>query len=265
MLVRDLRIAIRHLQKSAGFSATAVMMLALGIGATTAIFSIVEGGLLRPLPFPHPEQLVSLADILEGADIGGTGELGVTAPDVIAYTRDTHSFENLGGYQPTGYELSGAGEPAQINATRMSGGTFPALGVVPLMGRVFTPREDEHGEQVAVVSYALWQNRLHGDPQVLGSKILLDRKPYVVIGVMPRNFEFPLAPGHFNHSELWVPMSFAPEETSNAGAAGWNFSMVGRLKAGVTAVQAQQDAERVAEETMAAIPHSCPACTSARR
>src|SRR5215469_1852441 len=254
MLAQDLRIAIRHLRKSAGFSATAVLMLALGMGATTTIFSIVEGVLLRPLPFPHPERLIALGDILQGVDAGGNCEGGVTAPDVIAYTRDTHSFENLGGYQPSGYELSGIGEPAQINATRMSGGTFPALGVAPLLGRVFTPREDEQRELVAVVSYSLWQNRLHGDPQVLGRKILLDRKPYVVIGVMPRNFEFPLAPGHLNNSELWVPMSFAPEETSNAGAANWNFSMVGRLKAGDTAAQAQQDAERVAEETMRSYP-----------
>src|SRR5215472_1708925 len=254
MFVQDMRIATRRLRKSAAFSAAAVMMLALGIGATTAIFSIVEGVLLRPLPFPHPEQLMSLGDILEGADVGGNGEAGVTAPDVIAYTRDTHSFESLGGYQPTGYEFSGIGEPAEINATRMSGGTFPALGVAPLMGRVFTQREDEQRELVAVVSYSLWQNRLHGDPQVLGSKILLDRKPYVVIGVMPRDFEFPLAPGHLNNSELWVPVSFWPEETSNGGAANWNFSMVGRLKAGVTAAQAQQDAERVAEETMRSYP-----------
>ena len=200
MLVQDLRIAIRHLRKSPGFSATAVIMLALGIGATTAIFSIVEGVLLRPLPFPHPEQLISLGDILQGADVGQNGAVGVTAPDVIAYTRDTRSFESLGGYQPTGYELSGIGEPAQINATRMTGGTFPALGVAPLLGRVFTQQEDEQGEQVAVVGYALWQNRLQGNPQVLGSKILLDRKPYLVIGVMPRNFEFPLAPGHLNNS-----------------------------------------------------------------
>jgi putative ABC transport system permease protein len=254
MLAQDLRIATRRLRTSAGFSATAVMMLALGIGATTTIFSIVEGVLLRPLPFPHPAQLISLGDILEGADLGGNGEAGVTAPDVMAYTRDTQSFENLGGYQPTGYELSGVGEPAQINATRMSGGAFPALGVAPLLGRVFSEREDEQGEQVAVVSYALWQDRLHGDEQVLGSKILLDRKPYVVIGVMPRNFEFPLSPGHLNNSELWVPMSFTPQETSNVGAASWNFSMVGRLKPGVTAAQAEQDAERVAQATMRSYP-----------
>jgi putative ABC transport system permease protein len=254
MSVQDLRIAIRHLLKSPGFTATAVLMLALGIGATTAIFSIVEAVLLRPLPFPHSEQLMSLADILQGADVGGNGEAGVTAPDIRAYTRDTHSFESLGGYQQTSYELSGIGDPAQVNGARLSGGVFPALSVAPLRGRVFTRPEDDQREQVAVVSYALWQNRLHGDSHVLGSKILLDRKPYVVIGVMPRDFEFPLVPGHLNNSELWIPMSFTEQETGQTGAAGWNFSMVGRLKPGVTPEQAQQDAERVAQETMRGYP-----------
>src|SRR5271163_540072 len=92
----------------------------LRIGATTAIFSVVEGVLLRPLPFPHSDQLVELSDILQGADVGGNGEAGVTAPDIQAYTRDTHAFESLGGYTQLGYELAGVGEPAQINASRLS-------------------------------------------------------------------------------------------------------------------------------------------------
>src|SRR5882757_10761046 len=117
MLFHDLRIAIRHLLKSPGFAATAVLMLALAIGSTTAIFSIVEGVLLRPLPFPHPERLVQLADILEGADVGGNGEAGVTAPDIQAYVRDTHSFESLGGFSQTSLELSGVGEPDQVLAS----------------------------------------------------------------------------------------------------------------------------------------------------
>src|SRR5215467_7736090 len=188
MLLNELRIPLRHLLKSPGFTTAAVLMLALGIGATTTIFSIVEGVLLRPLPFPHPERLVVLSDILQG-----NGEAGVTAPDIRAYTRDTHSFEALGGYQSVGYELSGIGEPAQVNAARMSAGVFPALGVAPLMGRFFTQQEDDRYEQVTVVSYTLWWSRLHGDARVLGTKILLDREPYIVIGVMPRDFEFPLA------------------------------------------------------------------------
>jgi putative ABC transport system permease protein len=254
MLFHDLRIAIRHLLKSPGFTATAVLMLALGIGATTAIFSIVEGVLLRPLPFPHPEKLVALTDVIQGADVGGNGEAGVTVTDIKAYTRDTHSFESLGGYRQTGYELSGIGEPVQINAARLSAGVFPALEVAPVMGRFFTQQEDDQKEQVAVIGYSLWQSRLHGDPSVLGTKILLDRKPYVIIGVMPRNFEFPLVPGQLNISELWVPMSFTPQETTETAAASWNFSMVGRLKPGITAAQAESDAERVAQETMRGYP-----------
>jgi len=253
MPFHDLRIAIRHLSKSPGFTTTAVLMLALGIGATTAIFSVVECVLLRPLPFPHPEKLVSLADILQGADVGGNGEAGVTAPDIQAYTRDTHGFDSLGGYQPGSYELSGVGEPAQVNGSRLSGGVFPALGVAPLMGRFFTQQEDVQKEPVAVVSYSLWQNRLHGAPGVLGSKILLDRKPYVIVGVMPRDFEFPLMPGHLNSSELWIPIGFTEQELTT-GAASWNFRIVGRLKPGITATQAESDAERVAEETMRNYP-----------
>jgi putative ABC transport system permease protein len=254
MPFHDLRIAIRHLLKSPGFTATAVLMLALGIGATTAIFSIVEGVLLRPLPFPNPERLVALSDVIQGADVGGNGEAGVTVPDIKAYTRDTHGFESLGGYRQTGYELSGIGEPVQVNAARLSAGVFPALEVAPLMGRFFTPQEDDQKEPVAVIGYSLWQNRLHGNPGVLGTKILLDRKPYVIIGVMPRDFEFPLVPGQLNSSELWVPMSFTPQETTETAAANWNFSMVGRLKPGVTAAQAETDAERVAQETMRGYP-----------
>jgi predicted permease len=245
MFLHELRIPLRYLQKSPGFTTAVVLMLALGIGATTAIFSIVEGVLLRPLPFPHPERLVVLSDILQG----GNGEAGVTAPDIRAYTRDTHSFEALGGYQSVGYELSGIGEPAQVNAARMSAELFPALGIAPLMGRFFTQQEDDRHEQVTVVSYTLWRNRLHGDAHVLGTKILLDRQPYIVTGVMPRGFEFPLVPGHLNNSELWVPMGFTEQELTT-GAASWNFAMVGRLKAGITAAQAQSDAERVAQETM---------------
>src|SRR6266581_6571722 len=171
MPLRNLRIAIRHLSKAPGFTATAVLMLALGIGATTAIFSIVEGVLLRPLPFAHPERLVALSDILQGAELRGNGTAGVTAPDIRAYTRDTHSFEDLGGYQQGSYELSGIGEPAQVNAARLSGGVLPALGVAPFMGRFFTQQEDDRYEQVTVVSYTLWRSRLHGDAHVLGAKI----------------------------------------------------------------------------------------------
>jgi putative ABC transport system permease protein len=252
--LRELRIAVRYLLKSPGFAATAVLMLALGIGATTAIFSIVEGVLLRPLPFPQPDRLVQLRDVLEGAGIvGGDDGDGVTAPDIVNYTRGTHSFASLGGFQPTGLELSGIGEPAMINAARMSAGVLPALGVQPLMGRFFTAQEEEQHQQVTVISYTTWKNRFHGDPGILGKKILLDRKPYVVIGIMPRNFEFPLVPGRLNQSELWVPSNFTQQELTT-GAASWNWDMVGRLKPGVSPEQALQDATGVANETVRNYP-----------
>jgi len=164
MPFHNLRIAIRHLLKSPGFTATAVLMLALGIGGSTAVFSIVERVLLRPLPFPHSENLVQLSDVVEGAEVGGNGEAGVTAPDIQAYTRDTHSFESLGGYQQVSYELSGIGEPAQVKASRLSGGVFPALEVSPLMGRFFAQQD-----------FGLFQGC---DDPVRGFRIILGKIPF---------------------------------------------------------------------------------------
>lgn len=251
---RDARIAVRHLLKSPGFAATAVLMLALGIGATTAIFSIVEGVLLRPLPFPHANRVVVLADTISGAEINGDNEAGVTATDIVNYTRDTHSFTALGGYQMGQYELSGQGEPARLFDARMTAGVFGALQVQPLLGRVFTADEDQHHAQVTVLSYSVWQSRFHGDAKILGQKILLDRKPYVVIGVMPRGFEFPLNPGRIYQAQLWVPMSFDPSELTGASQANWSYRMIGRLKPGVTPAGAREDANRVAVETMRNYP-----------
>jgi predicted permease len=252
--LQDTRYTLRQLRNSPGFTITAILMLALGIGATTAIFSIVEGVLLRPLPFPDPDRLVVLGDILEGSNCAFCAQSRVTAPDIRNYLRDTQSFTNLGGYQGTGFELSGTGDPVSLNATRMSGEVFAALRVAPLLGRAFTQQEDEQHQQVAVLSYGMWRSHFQGDAKILGVKILLDRKPYTVIGVMPRNFEFPLMPGHLNYSELWVPLSLQPEEFTAGSAASWNFRMVGRLKPGVTTAQAQSDAQRVAQETMRNYP-----------
>jgi putative ABC transport system permease protein len=241
----EIRYTLRQLRKSPGFTIAAVLMLTLGIGATTAIFSIVEGVLLRPLPFPEPDRVVLLSDNLNRTNSASSG---VTGPDIVAFTRDTHSFASLGGYKQDGYELSGSGDPEHIRAARLGAGVLPALGVAPLLGRVFTRQEDDERQQVMVLSYALWQRRFAGDPHVLGDKLLLDRKPYTVIGVMPRDFEFPLMPGHLNRSELWVPLSLAPSEVSADAQGSWNYRMVGRLKPGIETVQAQEDAERIAEQ-----------------
>jgi predicted permease len=255
--LRDIHYALRQLRKSPGFALTAVFTLAFGIAATTAIFSIVEGVLLRPLPFPAQSSLVKLGDELDGAGADALPTPSVSAPEIAAYMRGTRTFASLGSYQSTGYEFSGAGDPAQIssaqiNASRLAANIFPALGVSPVMGRVFTQQEDIGSQQVAVVSYQMWRGRFHGDAHILGQKILLDRKPYEIIGVMPREFEFPLVPGQLNQSELWVPLSLSPGELGNIGS--WNFHMVGRLKPGVTPAQAQADAAGVAQEVMRGFP-----------
>lgn len=141
-LLFDLRLATRQIAGSPWFAITAVLMLAVGIGATTAIFSIVEAVLLRPLPFPDSERLVVLSDRLSGQNVGGHNEAGVTVPDIRTYTRETHEFTALGGYTGAGFEISGIGEPAQVKAARLTAGVFSALGVNPILGRVFTADEE---------------------------------------------------------------------------------------------------------------------------
>ena len=190
-MFRELRYALRQLRRSPGFTLTAGLTLAFGIGATTAIFSIVEGVLLRPLPFPDPSRLMVLADIVEGVDYGGDTP-GVTAPGVRIYMRDTNAFSGLGSYQPSTYELSGGVDPVQIVGTRLTANIFPILGISPWMGRAFTQREVDSSVPVTVLSYQMWRSRFHGERNIVGQKILLDRKPYQIIGVMPRDFEFPI-------------------------------------------------------------------------
>jgi len=249
-LLQDLRYALRQLRNSTGFAVTAIITLAFGIGATTAIFSIVEGILLRPLPFADPDRLVLVGDLIEGTQFNTPA---VPAYESLEYARDTHSFSSMGAYQQTSYELSGTGDPSQVSASRLNAGVFAALGVSPLMGRVFTATEEDSRQQVAVISYQTWRSRFHGNPQVLGSTIQLDRRPYVVIGVMPREFEFPLVSGQLNRSELWVPMSFTQGELEN-GKASWNFQMVARLKPGISPTRAQQDTELVTQQIMRDLP-----------
>jgi predicted permease len=268
---RDSRYALRQLRRSPAFALTATITLALGIGSTTAIFSIVEGVLLRPLPFFEPARLVALGDRLEGVHYDEAESLYVTAPGARTYMRDTHAFSAMGVFQTRTYELSGATglsgslegsleSPDRINAARLTAGLFPTLGVSPLMGRVFTQKEEDDLQPVAVLSYPTWHARFHGDTGILGRKILLDRKPYEVIGVMPRDFEFPLIPGRLNRSELWIPMSFTQPELVQ-GAGNWGYRLIGRLKPGMNAMQAQLDAAGAAQEIMSNFP---PALSSRR-
>jgi putative ABC transport system permease protein len=255
-LAQNLRYAFRQLRKAPGFTVTVVLILALGIGATTAIFSLVEGILVRPLPFSDPDRLVLIGDRL-----GGGLATSVTAREIDTYSKATRAFSLLGGYTGASYELSGGATPEQVNAARLSANVFPTLGAQPMLGRVFTQQEEDAHQPLAVLSYALWLNHYHGDPQVLGKSTDLDRKSYTVIGVMPRSFEFPPQTGHLDQAQLWVPMSLMPDELSDQHAGAWRYHLVARLKDGVTLPQATQDADRVAQQIM----HDFPASMSAIR
>jgi len=257
-LLLDLRYAIRQLLHSPGFTLTAVLTLAFGIGATTAVFSIVEGVLLRPLPFANPSSLVVFGDKLDGASFDGQP---VTGPEVPMYSRETNVFASVGAYQQTGFEVSGMGNPIMVNASRMTSSAFTTLGISPILGRAFTREEDEGHQQLVLISYQFWNSRFHRDAGIVGQKIMLDRKPYEIVGVMPRDFEFPLVPGQLNRNDLWVPMSFSPSDLVQTGS--WGFNMIGRLKPGVSPEMARQEAERVAKEIEKTFPrnvepaHSC--------
>ena len=253
-LTQNLQFTFRQLRRTYAFTLTVVLTLALGIGATTAMFSLVEGILLRPLPFQDANRLVLLGDHL-----GGRPGMSVRAREIALYTGATQAFSSLGGFITTSFELSGGAQPEQINAARMNSGMFSTLGVQPILGRVFTPEEEDARQPVAVISYALWTDRYHRDPRVLGISIVLDRRPYSVIGVMPRGFEFPLQLGSLDQAQLWVPLSLSPDELSDQHSGFWGYRMIARLKDGVSLPQAVQDADRVAHEIMRDFPASMSA------
>ena len=253
-LTQNLQFTFRQLRRTYAFTLTVVLTLALGIGATTAMFSLVEGILLRPLPFQDANRLVLLGDHL-----GGRPGMSVRAREIATYTGVTQAFSSLGGFITTSFELSGGAQPEQINAARMNSGMFSTLGVQPILGRVFTPEEEDARQPVAVISYTLWTDRYHRDPRVLGISIVLDRKPYSVIGVMPRGFEFPLQLGSLDQAQLWVPLSLSPDELSDQHSGFWGYRMIARLKDGVSLPQAVQDADRVAHEIMRDFPASMSA------
>src|SRR6266481_4629552 len=253
-LAQNVRFAFRHLRRTPAFTLTVVLTLALGIGATTAIFSLVEGVLLRPLPFQDADRLVLLGDHL-----GGRPGMSVRAREIETYTLATGAFSSLGGYITTSFELSGGAQPEQINAARLNSQMFPTLGVQPILGRVFTPQEDNARQPVAVISYALWTDHYNRDPHVLGASIMLDRKPYSLIGVMPRGFEFPLQLGRLYQAQLWVPLGLRPDELSDQHSGFWGYHMIARLKDGVSLSEAAQDADRVAHQMMRDFPASMSA------
>jgi predicted permease len=249
--INDLRHAARRLARARGFSFTVILMLALGIGATTTIFSLIEGILLRPLPLRHPGRLVQL-----GEHVGENSGIGITARDIRAYSTEAQAFASTGAFAGASFVLSEGAVPENLPAARLTSGVFQTLGVEPLHGRVFSPQEEDARARVVVISYALWTSRYHRDPRAVGTTIELDRKPYTIIGVMPRGFEFPLKAARLDQAQLWIPMSLTAEELSEEEAGFWGYQMVARLKDGVSLSQAAQDADRVSRQIMSSFPPS---------
>ena len=247
-LWQDLRYALRLLQKSPGFTAVAVLTLALGIGANTAVFSVVDAVLLRPLPYKSPERLVLVSEIIRKL---GNDDLGVSAAEYFDYRSRNRSFSETASFERDGYNLTGEGTPLRVNAARVSASAFPLLGVQPVLGRTFTNEEDREGaENVAVLSRRLWEQHYGSDPRILGKMIKLDEKPYTIIGVMPSSFRFPFdgaAPSE--RADLWVPEAFSADRLQDR-VREFGVGLIGRLKPGVSEIQARKDAELVAASFM---------------
>ncbi|HEX5422266.1 MAG TPA: ABC transporter permease, partial [Candidatus Acidoferrales bacterium] len=253
---QDLRYGLRALRKSPGFTAVAVLTLALGIGANSAMFSVVDAVLLRPLPFDNPSRLMMIG---EGFPSLGFPNIGVSAQDFTIYAREQKSFESIGAFQNKNFDLSGGAEPERAIGARVSASIFQTLGAQPLLGRTFTAREDNPGIHVVVLSYGLWQRRYAGNRAIVGRIITLDRVPYTVIGVMPKQFRFPMRgpqdmiAENNQPADLWVPLGLTPEELQWNGM--YANAVLGRLKPGITFRQAQAEANVLSEQ----IEHQYPA------
>ncbi|PYU51923.1 MAG: hypothetical protein DMG53_00990 [Acidobacteria bacterium] len=251
-VISDCRYGLRQLRKNPGFTAVAVLTLALGIGANTAIFSVVDAVLLRPLPFEAPSRLIA---IHEGIPKMGYPKMGFSPPDLAIFAREQKSFSAIGTFRNKPVNISGRDEPERVMAARVSSSLFPMLGVEPMLGRTFASDEDTPGHNVVLLSYGLWQRRYGGVSSILGQTIDIDRQPYTVVGVMPQKFEFPLPGPDDNGSpaDLWVPMAFLPAELQGWGGS-YLTSVVGRLRPGITLEQVRGSTEPLAQEVLASYP-----------
>jgi putative ABC transport system permease protein len=251
-LWQDIRFGLRMLAKNPGFTAIAVLTLALGIGANTAIFSVVNAVLLRPLPFAASNRIVSIGESLPGF----SSTMPMNAPDYRAFCERQHSFETLAIYGDRHFDLTGEGRPERVEGARISSSLFPLLGVAPRWGRAFSNEEEAAGHNLVILSDGLWKRHFGSDPNIVGRTVALDRIPYTVVGVMPAGFQFPLKGQQWNSepADLWVPMAFTPAEIEGWGNM-YNHSVLARLKPGVTLAQAQADAKA----TMAQVEKFYPA------
>jgi len=236
-LLQDLRYGLRILRKSPAFAAIAVLTLALGIGANTAIFSFVDAWVIKPIPYPHPERLM----VLQGHNTkrGWTQNAVTSTADFLDFQKQTTSFEQTAAWTDRSFNLTGGGPPNVIDGASVSWNFFDTLGVKPLLGRTFTASEDRYGAaHVAIISEGLWKSRYAQDPKITGRAINIDGEPYTVVGVMPGKFLFPL----LGISNIWTPLALTDQQRADRNSS--RFESFGRLKPGVT--QAQAAAETTA-------------------
>jgi predicted permease len=243
-LGQDLKYGVRMLLKNPGFTAVAILTLALGIGANTAVFSVVNAVLLKPLPYTDPDRLMTV----ESVDVRhGTGSNYLSYPDFFDFRAQNHVFDHLVTSRDTNLILTGAGQPVQLDGEMVTWDVFPALGIKPELGRGFVQSEEAARAHVVVLSHALWQRQFGGDPHIVGRTITLDRKPYTVVGVAPAGFAFPVSePG----VQLWT--TIAADREAQPGdqpiteqRSAHVLTALGRLKPGISIEQARADLDVV--------------------
>ena len=240
-LYKDLRYGLRMLAKSPGFTVASILCLGLGIGATTAIFSIVEAVLIRPLPYAAPSRLVRIYSEFPTLGKNGMLKFWISPPEFLDLRRYTTNWESIEGWVDGGANLAGGNEPIRITISNITGGLLSSIGIAPAMGRTITPQDDQEGApQVAVISYGLWQRAFGADRNLIGRDVLVNGRKTTIVGIMPKTFLFP--PGDIDPPELWTPLQISP----NSRNRGSHFlSVLGRLKPGASIEQARSEIQQL--------------------
>jgi putative ABC transport system permease protein len=246
-VIQNARYALRVLSRNPSFTAAAVLCLALGIGATTAIFSVVNAVVLRPLPYAHASRLVRVFTEFPTFPNGGLRHFWVSPPEYLDLKRDAKSYEQIEGWVNGGVNLAGVAEPVRAQAGFVTGGLLELLGVQPMLGRLLTPADDApKAPLTAVLSYGLWQRAFGGETSILGRDIRLNGQVCTVVGVMPRTFAF--NPGEVDPPELWAPVQIDPHDRDRGSHY---LSLLARLRDGVAIAQAQDEMTRYAAQMSA--------------
>ena len=240
-LLQDIRYGIRMIAKSPGFAAIVILTLALGIGANTALFSVVNGVLLNPLPYDQPDRLVAIY-----AKSKDFPQSSISYPNFLDWLRAQRSFSSMAAYREDDYNLTGMGEPERLKAEMISSNFFSVLGVKPVAGRLFQAEEDQVGAQpVALISGGLWKRKFGSSPDAVGKTLTLNGTGYTVVGVIPTDFRY--QSGNFHNSDVYVPIGQWNDSTFRDRRAGMGMDAVGRLDSGVTLQQAHADMDSVAQ------------------